>query len=527
VRQNDPLANQSTRPARRHEAARRGWIAHTQQTVSELFSGRVADNLVPSACVAVFDSAGIVYADGFGNIPATGEAPTPDTAYRIASCTKSFTAALLLIMRDRGLLRLADSIADWLDVGPLTGPDGRSVRSPTLAELASMSAGLPTDDPWADRQEPISTAAFDELVAGGLRFVAEPGQRYEYSNLGYALLGRCLQQVTGCSWQQLVSTELLGPLRLTGIGAEAGLHADAVAPGQHKIDNHWVKLEPISPGAFSAIGGLYATVRSLVDWCHWLAVAFDEGANVPIGDASDPLLTLMSTSVRKFRPVTPGSNFRTEPRPSAAGPLPAGSRMEMQTCHSPPASGTGDDRAGYGYGLQIWQHPRHGRIVHHSGGYPGYGSHMRWHLESGIGIVALENATYSGPSRPAAEALESILDAVLPAAEPQLWPETVAARLSVERLIREWDPQIAGDLFADNVDLDEPLARRRAAIAGLVAVVGPLNDQPLPLTQAAPVSTGPSRLAWTVPGRNGLLRCQISLTPQNQPRVQTLVVRRS
>jgi CubicO group peptidase (beta-lactamase class C family) len=146
--------------------------------VADVFSARVADDLVPSACVAVFDSAGTVYADGFGELPATEAAPTPDTGYRIASCTKSFTAALLLIIRDRGLLQLTDTIADWLEIGPLIGPGG-PVRPPTLAALASMSTGLPTDDPWADRQEPISTAAFDAMIAGGFRLAAEPGERYD------------------------------------------------------------------------------------------------------------------------------------------------------------------------------------------------------------------------------------------------------------------------------------------------------------------------------------------------------------
>lgn len=110
--------------------------------------------------------------------------------------------------------------------------------------------------------------------------------------------------------------------------------------------------------------------------------------------------------------------------------------------------------------------------------------------------------------------------------EPLIWPETAAARLSVEQLIRCWDTELAADLFADNVDLDEPLTRRRAAIADLVDAIGPLDATSLPLTESAPISTTPARLAWSIPGRNGLLRCEISLTPQSSPRVQKLSVRR-
>jgi hypothetical protein len=122
-------------------------------------------------------------------------------------------------------------------------------------------------------------------------------------------------------------------------------------------------------------------------------------------------------------------------------------------------------------------------------------------------------------------ALQLILDeTIMPAAEPQLWPETVAARLAVEQLLRAWDDRVAADLFAENVDLDEPLGRRRSAIADLVGKIG-IEDRPRPLIDCSPISRGPAQLSWTVPGRTGSLRCEISLTPQANPRVQTLVVR--
>lgn len=325
------------------------WIGRTQETVSSLFAARVAEDLVPSTSFAVFGPDGIVYADGFGTIPATGAAPTLDTGYRIASCTKSFTAAALMVARDRGQVELTDTMSDWLAAGPLTGPDSRPVRPPTLADLASMAAGLPTDDPWADRQEAMSARDFDRLVAAGLRFTASPGDRYEYSNLGYALLGRCLEQATGTNLRRLVTAELLEPLGLDGIGFDTSVTAEAIAGGQHKVDGTWVELPPTSPGSFSAIGGLYATARSLSEWGRWLAAATVEDRVDPIGMPDQP-------------------------------PLSRASRVTMQTIQTPMPAETGlggsaDPAGGYGFGLQVWQHRRHGRIVQHSGGYPGYGCH--------------------------------------------------------------------------------------------------------------------------------------------------------
>jgi hypothetical protein len=184
------------------------------------------------------------------------------------------------------------------------------------------------------------------------------------------------------------------------------------------------------------------------------------------------------------------------------------------------------NRQGYGYGLIIEESRRHGRVIGHSGGYPGFGTHMRWHADSGSGIVALENATYSEPVKAARPALEIILDeTILPYALPRLWPETVAARESVESLLRQWDPEIVGKLFADNAELDEPLGRRRESIERLAAAAGVVPGTPLPLLECSPHSLSPAHLSWTVPGSSGSLRCEIRLTPQDPPLVQTLNVR--
>src|SRR3954466_14357378 len=93
--------------------------------------------------------------------------------------------------------------------------------------------------------------------------------------------------------------------------------------------------------------------------------------------------------------------------------------------------------------------PRHGRIISHSGGYPGYGAHMRWHAASGIGVVVLENGRYSGATLPATQALARLLESAAdPETEPALWPQTLAARDTVERLLRSWDDAALGAIAA-------------------------------------------------------------------------------
>ena len=63
--------------------------------------------------------------------------------------------------------------------------------------------------------------------------------------------------------------------------------------------------------------------------------------------------------------------------------------------------------AGYGFGLFVEEHPVRGRITSHSGGYPGFGSHMRWHPGTGIGVIVLANSTYAAASTLAAGLLDA------------------------------------------------------------------------------------------------------------------------
>jgi CubicO group peptidase (beta-lactamase class C family) len=447
--------------------------------LDELFAARVRTGRTPSVSYALVAGGRIVASGGFAD-EAAAPRPTLDTAFRVASCTKSFTTAALLQQRDAGRIDLDAPLTEYLPAR--TVPDG---PAPTIAQLAAMSAGFPTDDPWGDRQESLDPARLDELAAAGFRLIARPGERFEYSNLGFALLGRALERVSGRRYVDLVLEDLAAPLGLEGLGFDPSVRADRVATGYARVDEGWEAQPVSSPGAFSPIGGLFATARSLAGWVAWLAAA---GAP----SADDAVLA-------------------------------APSRRELWRARTPMP----DSPASYGLGLVVEEDRRHGTVVGHSGGYPGFGAHLRWHAASGIGIVVLENARYSGAFVPGSAGLTTVLDAVaVPDREPDVWPETAAARLAVEQLLGRWDDEVAGALFAENVPLDEPLDRRRAAIGRLAESAGIRpGAAPIALRDAAPYSRSAAHLAWTVPGTTGCLRCEIRLTPELEPKVQTLQVR--
>lgn len=461
----------------------------TGNTVSHadaVFLAHLARGAAPAAAWGVFDTAGLLHVNSAG--------AAPDAAFRIASCTKSFTAAALLALRDDGLLSLDDPITRFVPGLNLDGLPSRSSAVPTLRMLLTMSAGLPTDDPWGDRQESLSADAFDVLLAAGVRFESEPGTRFAYSNLGYALLGRVIEVVAARPYRRVVEQRLLEPLGLADTGFDDSVPAaGGIVTGHRRHAGDWEPLPLSGPGAFSPIGGLFSTVADLAAWAGWLARAF----HAPADDAV----------------------------------LSAASRREMQQLHRLDQDVTGHP-TGYGFGLFVEQYSPTRRVVSHSGGYPGFSAHMRWSLEHRFGLVAFENATYSRVSEVTTEAFDAMLAARACAAlaraadtpEPALWPETRAAQRSVTDILLAADPltdPLAPALFSENVDQDQPLARRRSALRQAVADIGGLVGSGAP---AAEASEGPAHLVWFLAGRSGRLRIEIRMTPEATPRVQTLSV---
>jgi hypothetical protein len=203
-----------------------------------------------------------------------------------------------------------------------------------------------------------------------------------------------------------------------------------------------------------------------------------------------------------------------------------------------PAAGPG----AYGLGLFIDEDPALGRIVSHSGGYPGFGSNMRWHPATGTGVIALGNGTYAPMTqltnlilealvarRPAAYQLALAPVAPSAAGVPEQpphpaggpWPETLAARAAVSHLLANWDEATADALFTENVALDRPYAERLRDVALLRDRLGAFADSP----DRGPEHDTPAHCRWFLAGEGGTtVQVQIQLSPQRPPRVQSLTL---
>jgi CubicO group peptidase (beta-lactamase class C family) len=459
----------------------------------------------PAIAYGIVVGGRLVHSGGFGARVLGAGPPDADTVFRIASMSKSFTASAVLLLRDAGALALDDPAAQY--VPELAGwtYGSRDAAPVTIRHLLTMTAGFPTDDPWGDRQQGLPITAFDELLASGVSFNWAPGTRFEYSNLGYAILGRVVTMASGVLYDEFIRTRLLAPLGLARTGFDADEFAkDNLAAGYRHGPAGWGEL-PFDPyGAFAPMGGVFSTVSDLARWVAGFAAAFP-----PDGDRD--------------------GNDDDGNDGSAAHPLPPAARRQMQL----PQAVTGWRAAGrlpggppappeyYGFGLFVDEDPALGRVVSHSGGYPGFGSNMRWHPATGIGVIALGNGTYA-PMSPLTGLLlaalvpsENSCQTALAPAPAGPWPQTLAAQQEANRLLTQWDDAAADALFTENVALDGPYSERRHAIGLIRERIGAFTADPA----REPESDTPAHRRWWLTGENGTVQAQIQLSPQAPPRV--------
>lgn len=479
----------------------------------------------PGLAYGIVAGGALVHAGGLGERWLGGPAPGADTVFRIASMTKSFTAAAVLALRDDGALALDDPVQDY--VPELAGLRPVTADSPpvSIRQLLTMTAGFPTDDPWGDRQQGTPLADFVQFLAGGISFAWAPGTRFEYSNLGYAILGLVITAASGRAYPDFVADRLLRPLGLSRTGFEAAEFRPAgLARGYRRGADGWSEQELAACGAFAPMGGIFSCISDLARWVHGFAAAFPPGAEGAGG--AHPL----RRATRREMQLPQVALERREP-----------DRL--------PGSTVGGS-VSYGFGL-FAEDGQRGRIVHHAGGYPGFGSHMRWHPATGTGVIVLANSTYAAVRPLAARLLDTMLEHQA-AAEPSAagragrpvsacaqdpvggearvddlapdpgrpWPQTLAARHEAARLLQSWDEAAAARLFAENVPLDEPAAERQRKITLIRQRIGDFGDDP-----GRPAEfDSPAHCRWWLRGERGVTTAEIRLTPQRPPRVQLLTL---
>ena len=217
------------------------------QQVDGLFSG-IGGRDAPGASVIVIQSGQALLRKGYGFANLEDCIPnTPETKFRLASVTKSFTALAILQLCEAGKLDLDAPIGRYLP----SVPNGDRI---TVRHLLTHTSGIRNSE-----NDPLEFA---------------PGKRQDYSNAGYRLLGKIVEAVSGASWEEYLTAHIFTPLGMNNTGCD---HAEQVLPHRaagYVFDGKGRYLndpqEDISKTAWAA-GALYSTLVDLSLWDQALA----------------------------------------------------------------------------------------------------------------------------------------------------------------------------------------------------------------------------------------------------------------
>ena len=447
---------------------------------------------IPGLVYGLVQGGKLVHVKGLGVTALESKAPVlPETFFRIASMTKCVTSLAVLLLRDRGKLSLdatLDSLVPSFAKLRLPTADSRPI---TLRDLLTHQAGFVTDDPWGDRLLAQPLDEFNQMLEAGMHFARSPRIDFEYSNLGYTLLGRVIEAASGENYTRFVTREILRSIGMERSTFEIDdLPAGALALGYRHHDGTWSAAKLEHDGAFGAMAGI---VTNAVEYARFVAFLID--AWPPRDDAE-------------------------------TGPVSRASRRELAVLHSGPRAPTfrkhKDSQiataSAYGYGLVNSVESELGRTLHHRGGLPGYGSHFLFSPETGIGIFSFANRTYAAMNEPNVDAATALKEAGLwkaPAVpvSTQLAPAVEA----VSRIYRAGRIAEAEALLAINFLLDRPAEEWDRHLAKLNEQVGELRH-----IDAAPIHALVAQLTLTC--ERGTLRGELILTGERNPRIQALLL---
>ena len=314
----------------------------------------VAADDVGGIVAGVMVDGDLVWAQAFGW--ADRDARTPMSTASIArtgSISKSVTAVLMMRLLDEGVIGLDEPVERYLPAFASIKDRRVDAQPVTFRHLASHTAGLIREPQWPDAVVgPIEL--WDKRIVESLPLTAYdtvPGARYQYSNIGFGTLGLALAKAAGRPFMEMVRTEVLEPLGMTGsefvvAGAklEARLAAGYVIGQDGSIDGGQPAREHAGRGYKVPNGGVYSTVADLGRFM---------GAMSGV-----PGLRILSEESRQ-------------------------EALSIQTPENP--------NRGYGLGFSVQIDEQGRKIASHGGSVAGYTAHMAFDPEARIGVVLLRN----------------------------------------------------------------------------------------------------------------------------------------
>jgi CubicO group peptidase (beta-lactamase class C family) len=490
-----PARAQSSSPPMFTDAARLKKIEAVFPVIDQLYKDYAEKNHFPGLTYGLVVDGKLVHTGSMGYTDLAKKTPaTPQSLFRVASMSKSFTAMAILQLRDAGRLSLddrADRYIPELKNAKLLTTDSPPI---TLRPLLTHAAGFPEDNPWGDRQLDVTNDEFVKFLQSPLSFSNAPGVTYEYSNLGFALLGSVIEKVSGKSYQQYINENILTPLGMTHTKWEyTEVPPPQLAHGYRWREGTWAEVPLLHDGVYGAMGGL---ISSIEDYAKYVAYHM---AAWPARDGADPGPLKRSSLREMHRPW------------NISGMNPNFTYPDGRVCGIVSA---------YAYGLS-WLRDCEGReYVGHSGGLPGFGSNWRFLPEYGIGVVCFANRTYAPTTPINLQVLDTLI--VQAGLQPRQLPASTILKLrqkELTQLLPDWKNAERSGLFADNFFDDYSVEGLKKETLALFQKVGRIKAT----QEIAPENQ--LRGTYRLEGERGTLSVSFTLTPENRPLIQSVQIK--
>ena len=488
----------SYKPAVFTDTGRLRKIEQLFPVIDSLFRQHAERNHFPGIAFGIVVDGKLVYTGNHGYTDIEKKIPvTSKSLFRIASMSKSFTAMAILKLRDAGKLNLDDPAYRYI-------PELKNIKYPTadsppitIRHLLTHGAGFPEDNPWGDRQLADTDKDLMEFIGKQIIFSNPPGITFEYSNLGFALLGKIVTNVSGQRYQDYIREQIWKPLGMNTSEWEfANVPADKLAHGYRWLNEKWNEetlLHDTPDGSWGAMGSMISSIEELGNYMALHLSAW------------------------------PPSNMEDK------GPVKRSSVREM---HYPwnfnglnanykyPDGRTCPAVSAYNYGLG-WVRDCDGKVyIGHSGGLPGFGSQWRIMPEYGIGVVAFANRTYA----PIGFINTIVLDTIVKIAglQPrQLPPSRILEQRKQElvKLLPGWENAEQSGIFAENFFPDNPIDTLKKYAAELFTKAGRI----LSVKEVKPDNQ--LRGSFILDGENTDIEIYFTLSPENPPLIQEYHIR--
>ncbi len=491
--QHVPASNASTyRPPVFKDTSRVEKITALLPAIDKMYKNYAQEKKFPGMAFGIVVDDRLLYAGNAGYTNLAEKTPvSPASLFRIASMSKSLTAMAILKLREEGKLRLDDAVSRYIPVLkdiPLLTTDAPPI---TIRLLLTHSAGFPEDNPWGDRQLDITHDMFIAMLQKGISFSNVPGVTYEYSNMGFAMLGEIIRVVSGMSYQEYISRNILAPLGMTHTVWEyTQASTSLLARGYRWLNGNWQEEVLLHDGVYGAMGGL---ITSIEDFSKYMA--FHLSAWPPRNDGETG--PVKRSAVREMQQV-----WRLSSLVNATGRR-AGVMVN-----------------GYGYGLRISKDTEGKVYAGHSGGLPGFGSQWMIMPDYGIGVVVFGNLTYASMGAINQAVLDTLVAGV--GLMPRLLPVSPVLehrKAELVKLLPGWNNAGESNIFAVNFFPDHALHDRRKQSeklfkkAGKIIRVGEL----MPENQL--------RGSFILYGEKADIEIYFTLTPENPALIQQLDIR--